>query len=241
MNVFLLLLLSHLIADFPFQTNFVFKARYKYKYGGIFHILIHTVLNIFFLTPYILYYQTWIGIGIISITHYFIDRMKKSNIVTFLLDQVLHIAIIIVVAFIMRDLKPQYILGDINKLFFNHKLLIILIGFLFTTFFNTILLHFIKITWYSDYEGTQLEGYEKYSGFLDRGLVYFIVLLSLLYEKYYFLPLSLVPPVARIAIWNMMRGKYKDYKNVYLQDIILGFVKSVVFSIIIYLILIHYF
>jgi len=239
MDIFLLLFLSHLIADFPLQTDFIFKARYKYKYGGVYHILVHTVCNIFFLTPFLTYYQTWIAIAGISLLHYFIDRIKKTNIITFFLDQILHIGILIVVAIGLRGLNPLYILGDVNNLFFNTELILILIGFMFSTFFSTIFIYFIKMTWFKDYNDTPLEGYEKFSGFIDRGVVYLLIVLGLLHGKYYILPLCIIPPALRIVLWR--RGKERDnHRNVYLQDIIMGFIITVVISVTIYLLIYYY-
>lgn len=241
MNIFLLLLLSHLIADFPLQTNFIYKARYKYKYGGLFHIIVHTVSNIFFLTPFLTYYQTWIGIIAISLSHYFIDRMKKTSIWTFFLDQVLHIGIIIIISIGLKSLTPQFILGDINTFFFNHRLLLIIIGFILSTFFMTIIIFFIKMTWFFRYSGTPLEGFEKFSGFFDRGTVYLISTLSLLYGKYYFLPLCLLPPAIRLFLWRYKKNIRKNHRNVYFEDIIFGFVITLLISVVIYTIIFYYF
>jgi hypothetical protein len=230
MNIFLLLVLAHLIADFPLQTNFIFKARNKFKYGGLLHILMHTISNIFFLTPYLLYYQTWLGICGIILSHFFIDKMKKENIYKFALDQILHIMIIIIVSIGLKGLKPAFIYGDIDRFFFNNKLLLIIIGFILSTFFSTILIYFIKLTWFKNYGKTPIETYEKLSGFLDRGFVYLIVVLSLFYKKYYFLSLGIIPFMIRIFIWARMRGDEKGYKNIYLADIIIGFLITLLIS-----------
>ena len=231
MNKFLLLLLAHLIADFPFQTNWVFKMRQKYRWGGWIHILIHTITTTILLTPYLHHYQTWIVIGIITITHYTIDQMKKPTIWHFFMDQLLHLGVILMCALGLRGLTTQYIPSPLNYFFLNNNLLMLLIGFFTATFAGTIFIYFIKITWREDYTNRPILIYEKVSGVLDRGIVY-ISLMAGIYLNPLYILVAILPPLIRIVLWQKRRIEEGHFKDVYFHDIITSFIYTIAIAVI---------
>ena len=97
MNLFSVLLLGHLLADFPFQTPAILRWKFR---GGIYllpHIAVHTaVMALLIENPL----QQWPLITIIIVSHFIIDwfkvaqgcRMKEGY--SFILDQSAHILIL---------------------------------------------------------------------------------------------------------------------------------------------------
>jgi len=232
MNIFLLLLLAFLIADYPFQTNWVFNVRVKYKWGKWVHVFIHTITTTIFLTPYLNHYQSWLVILIITATHYIIDHMKKPNIWLFFLDQMMHLGVIIVCALAMRGLLPMTLPDILNKFFLNNYILMFLIGFFTATFAGTIFIYFTKLTWRSDYKNRPILTYEKVSGTLDRGIVYISFMAGIYLNPLYFIVI-IAPIVIRLYLWQKMKKSDGHFKDVFLHDIIVSLIYTIVVSFVI--------
>lgn len=104
MTLFLILLLAHIIGDFWFQPDswVADKQRHKHKSKRLYiHIVIHAVLLAIFLGFNAAY---WVGFVVIIVSHYLIDLAKlyiensKNSLYSFLIDQALHVAILVFVA-----------------------------------------------------------------------------------------------------------------------------------------------
>lgn len=102
-SVFLPLLVGHLIADFWLQpASWIEHKRqngWKSKYL-IHHAAIASVLPVMFT----LQVGVWWFIPVIFVTHYLIDLLKSAtndNLLAFLADQTLHIALLLVLAMAM--------------------------------------------------------------------------------------------------------------------------------------------
>ena len=101
MELLLLLLAAHFIGDFYLQPSQWVECRNNnhIKSVGLWkHFLVHTLLNtVVFLIAEFSFFQSIIAIGAISISHLLTDYWKshrKKNLIYFLLDQLIHIAII---------------------------------------------------------------------------------------------------------------------------------------------------
>lgn len=99
-TILLKLLCAHIFADFVLQTNRICngkKATGKIRYG---YLLLHSLLQA--ATAYLLIarWDNWIIPAVIFSTHFAIDYIKssymKENMTSFIIDQVVHIAVIIV-------------------------------------------------------------------------------------------------------------------------------------------------
>ena len=109
-TLFLPMLTGHLIADFWFQPASWIESKreegWKSKYL-FFHAAIASVLPILFT----LQAGLWWFIPIIFVTHYFIDLLKSKttdNLLFFLIDQILHIAILwALVTFVTDTALPE--------------------------------------------------------------------------------------------------------------------------------------
>lgn len=140
--IFKNLFLSHLLGDFIFQTD---KMVANKKNGlinktRIYHSLVHMVLSLFMIIliskmeihgDIIIINEREIIIPIllpaivIGITHYFIDyfksKIKLKEIYTFLIDQGLHILVMVLVSFYLKNLSKDYMKDYVN-LFSNDSI-----------------------------------------------------------------------------------------------------------------------
>ena len=106
MNVLATLLFAHLIADFPLQTNWVFRFKLESWLGVVLHSAIHVVVTAFLLVRWP---QVWPVLLILGILHFICDWLKTrpfcdSGVSGFLIDQLAHVTILSVLAiFIPAD------------------------------------------------------------------------------------------------------------------------------------------
>lgn len=158
MFLFYRLLLAHIIADFPMQTNQIFKIKMNTHWGVILHTLIVLIFSIFFTFPYLENPKVIIILLVIFLSHTVIDKLKmeyskktkNQSIRILLLDQALHIAIIAVLTF---NFTESYLLSSpFNSAFLNYLIdiynsdifIVSLIGYIASVFFIPILLMHIK-------------------------------------------------------------------------------------------------
>jgi len=158
MFLFYRLLLAHIIADFPMQTNQIFKVKMNTKWGVLLHSSIVLLFSIFFTFPYLEDSKVIIILLLIFLSHTVIDKLKmeyskktkNQSIRILLLDQALHIAIIAVLAF---NFTESYLLSSpFNSAFSNYLIdiynsdifIVSLIGYIASVFFIPILLMHIR-------------------------------------------------------------------------------------------------
>jgi len=158
MFLFYRLLLAHIIADFPLQTNQIFKIKTNTEWGVLIHTLIVLIFSILFAFPYLEDIKVIIVIVVIFLSHTVIDKLKmeyskktkNQSIRILLLDQVLHIAIIAILTFNFTEsylLISPFNIPFINYLIdiYNNDIFIVsLIGYIASVFFIPILLMYIK-------------------------------------------------------------------------------------------------
>lgn len=98
MNFIQLLILAHIVGDFPLQTDAIYRVKQKSFGGMILHVAVCTIVNIIFLFPFLLSYATWLAILFLALFHFTLDRMKilltifkaKDGLGYFLIDQFIH-------------------------------------------------------------------------------------------------------------------------------------------------------
>lgn len=100
MNLLLTLLIAHLFADFPLQTNTLARLKEKHWMGLFLHVLVHIVIMALLLDQGGRYRFLILGVGA---AHFAIDGIKLlyphvKGIGYFLLDQTLHVAILYLAA-----------------------------------------------------------------------------------------------------------------------------------------------
>ncbi len=98
MQLFLTLLLAHLFADFPLQSNTLVRLKSSHLAGVLLHALIYTIVTALLIDQWLAYWPLVVGIGL---THFAIDATKPligtkiDEVRAFLVDQCLHLATMI--------------------------------------------------------------------------------------------------------------------------------------------------
>ncbi len=106
MTIFFTLLLGHLIADFPLQTNSVFQLKCRSSRGLVVHVGIHMLVTAILLMDPL---RDGAALLMLGGAHYLID-WSKLRLATryespgFLLDQLAHVAVLLVIAGLVPDL-----------------------------------------------------------------------------------------------------------------------------------------
>lgn len=100
-SVFLPMLAGHLVADFWLQpTSWVRHKKSKGWKSG--KLLIHSIIGAILPVLFTLQVELWWFVPIIFVAHYLIDAIKlrcKDSVATYLIDQLLHISVLLVLAF----------------------------------------------------------------------------------------------------------------------------------------------
>lgn len=108
--LFLLLISGHLLGDFYLQPTVLAKGKAKNFLALLLHSVIYTISIVIFLLPYISQYMLWFLL-VLFVSHIVVDwiklqflRMASQNTkikpMIFIVDQIVHIAIIFVIAYI---------------------------------------------------------------------------------------------------------------------------------------------
>ena len=179
-ELLIVLIAAHLIADFPAQSNWMI-ARKQNLLFLLAHILIVAVVTIVLLGSF-----PPILLAILIGTHLAMDAVKvyllKDTIGSFLLDQVVHIGVIIVLAFAFPATLGQSWWPDIlspEDISIALNLLVITSAVIAAIPAGGILIQ-KAMQPFSDQlaadEGTGLSGGGKYIGYLERSLIILLVL-----------------------------------------------------------------
>lgn len=174
------LLLAHVIGDFVFQPNKWVKAkrkkRLKTKYFYL-HGLVHLVSLIILLEFKGSY---WLSILIIVVSHLTIDLLKLyldkklNSRLLFVLDQLLHLAIIGIVVFINIPYKIEF------AKIYSAKSLLLVLAILIVSFGSSVIMKIIMSKWTlkEDKSEDSLKNAGKYIGILERLFVFTFILLN---------------------------------------------------------------
>jgi hypothetical protein len=97
---FVILLLAHLIADFPLQTDLIFRLKRQSQWGVALHASIHGMVT-FLLTGFRWdLIHVWL---VLTFAHYLIDTAKlkynpPQQAAGFLIDQLAHVSVVLIIA-----------------------------------------------------------------------------------------------------------------------------------------------
>lgn len=127
------LILAHLLGDFVFQPTKLVIWKNKSKWGLAVHILIHLLVTLIILSPFIIAGNTWLlglAVSILS-AHFLIDQIKitydsnkkhKNKLKPFLLDQLMHFSIIILAIFLSYFLDFQLLTPQTGSIYYLSEL-----------------------------------------------------------------------------------------------------------------------
>lgn len=94
MHLLLTLLIGHLFADFPLQTNALARYKSKHVNGVLIHVLIYTTITALLIEQWATY---WPLILLLGLAHFLVDVAKPrlcplmNELVAFVFDQALHL------------------------------------------------------------------------------------------------------------------------------------------------------
>lgn len=177
MIIFWRLLLSHLLADFTLQLDFVNKLKRKSSLGMFIHCLTHFVSAAALTWPFL--GEVWVSPGGVDITgwwalvlmfvvHYAVDELRifsmkagyKDSTVSFLLDQVAHIYVLFLISPAVVP-APGSLMGE--------KWIAIACMLVLVTHFTTVLIYFLE----KDLFGKDFPGFdEKYFLIFERVVIW---------------------------------------------------------------------
>ncbi len=184
MNLFWLLLLAHLIGDFPLQTDRVFYVKKMIKGGLWLHVGIWSLCNLVFTIPYLKYPLYWFIFLALVISHYIYDYSKiklteigiADNFPLFILDQVLHVSTAFAAALFFYYLYPQ-IDGSTFGIWSRLDYIQPLSGFVFIVFAITPMNYFIINDYYAYFKGLKRPHWqfpsvaERKWGYIERACI----------------------------------------------------------------------
>ena len=103
-DLFLCLFLAHLVADFALQTNKICRDKLTKKWRSPYHYA-HAVVVFAFSWLVTFDFRFWWCAVVIGFSHFFIDMWKshrEEKVEWFVVDQLLHVAVLVCVALLWR-------------------------------------------------------------------------------------------------------------------------------------------
>lgn len=200
MDIFYRLVLAHLIADFPLQTDKVFTVKVRYRWGVLIHGFIVGLMSFILVFPYLQDIQVWTSLILLWLLHTFQDKEKiiynlqieRNNLWTFLTDQILHIGAIGLACFGFSNLTPIIYKGLVWDIYWSNKIVIIIALLFVVTYGANVLISYIKNTIFNK-ELVFFHGKTKYFGILERFAVSILIWFGGAY--YFLLIFSFIPGI----------------------------------------------
>ncbi|MGJ8744520.1 DUF3307 domain-containing protein [Polaribacter sp.] len=180
MFLFLKFLLAHILGDFVFQPENWVKDKEEKKVKSVklyFHIGIHALFLLLLLQFNLKEY--WLGFLLIISSHYFIDvlklflQKKKTKRIWFFIDQILHIAILLLITLLYTNFSVSL------TTFFTEKVLLMAVSLLAVTSVSSIIIKMIITQWNPENKKDDDDSLAKagrYIGILERLFVFIFVI-----------------------------------------------------------------
>ena len=224
MDLFWLLVLAHLVGDFPLQTDTIFYYKNKYKWGILLHVTICAVMNIVFTVPFLNYPSFWLVLFILFISHIIYDSGKiwmtrvvlEDNISLFLFDQFLHFITIWLVTILFLGTHTTLHIDYAMPFYSNRTLIIQLSGFIFAIFALAPLIFYVQLFINSRMQKEKRKNLvfpefrQRIPGYVER---FFLVLFAFL-GGWYWLGILVI-----LGIRVLIQGKF-DWPVLILGDFI---------------------
>lgn len=226
MVLFLGLIIAHLLADFT-QPGWLVKWTKKSIYGLISHVLGYTILS-----GIIIYgYPFWpLWLSFLAITHFIIDKTKYAvspklpgwEMPLFLLDQILHIFILLIICFSPNLGFSEGGQSLFMKLVLPYKeVLPYIVGYLIVSFTISIFIFEIDRTLavWRGIAGKRLivTFAERLLGMLERTAALTFLLVN---NLFFLFPLAFIPSAYKLY-------KTKDHKQPVFIELSVGVVSSI--------------
>lgn len=235
MFLFHRLLLAHLFADFPLQTKRVFERKIRGKFGIFIHSAIFAATSAVLCFPYLNSIWMWGAILYCGLTHYIIDKSKialffryqTDNLFIFLLDQLLHVLVILSIShldiFNLAQIEINYNIlpwDVLNKAYNSNELIYCVSIFTIATYGGNILAPYLKKIFFQDQDVSLGIGYAYYN-MSERAAVTFLTVLQ---SSYYLL---VIPFLFILRIFRKEGSPKKDFLTNVLIALILGIILKI--------------
>ena len=174
------LLCAHLCSDFILQTDRINKGKRKPGIKGIGYLLLHSITHACIAYLLVADWSCWLISLIVFISHFIIDLVKckccKNSLSTFLADQFLHIAIIVVLWFSLYGEGIE--ISHIN-VFCSAKVWLAVMAYMLMLRPSSILLGLFLKQWVPSSSNSQsLPKAGQWIGYIERILILTFVLVA---------------------------------------------------------------
>lgn len=236
MFLFYRLLLAHLLADFPFQTKKIFERKVRGNFGVFIHSAIFAVTSAILCFPYLSSMGMWWAVLYCGLTHYIIDKSKIAfffryqidNLFIFLLDQLLHVLVILSIShWDIFNLSQVEINGNIlpwdtlNKAYNSNEFIYGVNIFTIATYGGNILMPYLKRIFFRDDDISFSVSYAYYN-MAERAVVVFLTALP---SSYYLL---VIPFLFILRILQKEGSSKEDFLINVLMAMVLGIILKIV-------------
>ena len=179
MIIFIKILLAHILGDFLLQPTSWVAEKEKRKAASpklYYHVLIHGILVMLVLWDL----EFWTLAITVTVTHFLIDwaklafQKKKTMTVWFIVDQILHVAVLIVVTIVW--IQPD---SSWQSVFQSIPILTVITAVCFLSFASALIMNVMLEPWSiktTDGEQNSLANAGKYIGILERLFVFVFIL-----------------------------------------------------------------
>lgn len=153
MYLFIRLLFAHILIDFPLQTDRLYQWKTRALEGTVFHSMLFFFAVMLIAPALRVYAWFWLYAGFLTVFHIAIDwskacstsSMEKDTLWTFLIDQAMHMALLIPALWLDRLIEPPMRANAVLIGFsLDNRALASIIGFMVSGFVFTIMLPYIK-------------------------------------------------------------------------------------------------
>ncbi len=149
MNFFYLLLLAHVVGDFPLQNDAIFRLKQKSMMGVVGHVAVFAAVALIILSPFLAQPVVWAAVLLLSVVHLLLDRLKVKmtrrpagdRFRFFLADQALHIFFIGLAAYWLSQTVTD---AAMPGLYANRRLLISANALIVAGFAGSVLLFYAE-------------------------------------------------------------------------------------------------
>ncbi|MCA9973010.1 MAG: DUF3307 domain-containing protein [Anaerolineales bacterium] len=210
--------LSHLVGDFILQWDALAGWKSREFKGVLAHCGVVLLVTWLFALPFDAGW--WRGVLFIGGTHLLIDAVQLyvrppiPELLRFLLDQLAHLAVILIALVWGGFLDPGGLTGEIGRFLADERTLLILLGYAFVTMPTWVIAKFLAYGLVRGAPPNFPEGSNKYIGILERLLMTTFVMLG----QFVLVPLVALP---RLALeWPQVARS--DRAPVYLVELLCG-------------------
>ncbi len=209
--LFIILLSGHLTGDFIFQSGSLYGLKINSLKGQILHAAINgiTILGILILS-YTDVYLIIISSITVFFTHFIIDYIKiqicRKNPLLFIMDQCLHIIVLLLLVLLFRNTVPRLFITSIYRYFIVFNILIIV---------TMLIKHFTMTIYYYFRIRTMENRFYTYLEYMEKALIMYFAYMHGFF--FILIPLVLIP---RLII------AFREESEYFLIDILTSMIVS---------------